>query len=200
MSRKVKAIQLFFTNGIILFALVSLSGCTTNQNENQNTNENVNAFLGTWVGTLEMPMFGGESNASVSQITFTSDRAEVILTSENRTFSMDYTYTTNGDSLILTPTMIDRNGFPGGQSFNGTMPPNGTRPPGNWTWSPNGTQPPGNGTWPPNGTNPYNGTWPSNGTRPPGDNRPSMTVSFIYAVDEEARVLYLNNEQFTKVQ
>jgi ABC-type Fe3+-hydroxamate transport system substrate-binding protein len=179
---------------MILFILVNLSGCTTNQNENQNPNENVNTFLGTWVGTLQMPMFGGRGNTSISQITFTSDQAEVILTSDGRTFSMNYTYTTNGDSLILTPTMTDRAGFPGGQPFNGTIPPNGTRPPGNWTWLPNGTQPQGNGSWPQNGTNPFNGT------RPPGENRQSMTVSFRYTFDKDARVLFLNTVQFTKVQ
>ena len=51
MSEKTTTIQIFFSSGIILLALVSLSGCTTNNNEKQNTNENVNALLGTWVGS-----------------------------------------------------------------------------------------------------------------------------------------------------
>jgi len=82
----------------------------------------------------------------------------MVLTVGNRSFSMNYTYTVNGDSLVLTSLMNDRNGFGGRPPFNGTMPPNGTRPLGNWTGPPNGTQPQGNGTWPPNGTNPHNGT------------------------------------------
>jgi hypothetical protein len=199
MSRKTKIVQIFLTNGIILLALVSLSGCTTNQNENQNTNKNVNALLGTWVGSIQIPMFSGGNNATVSQIAFTSDRTEMVLTSGNRTFTMNYTYSVNGDSLVLIPMMNDRNGFGGRPPFNGTFPDSGTRPPGNWTRPPNGTQPPGNGTWQPNGVNPFNGTWSSNGTRPAGNNQPSMTVSFIYAFEEEARVLFLNNVKFIKV-
>ena len=187
MSRKTKTIQIFLTISIVLLVLVGLGGCTTNQNEIKNTNETVNAFLGTWAGTLEIPMVGGSGNTSASQITFTSNRAEMMLTTGNRTFAMNYMYTTNGNSLILTPTMTDRNGFPGGQPFNGTIPPNGT-------------QPPGNRTWPPNGTNPYNGTWPSNRTQPPGGNRPSMTISLTYAFDEEKTMLTLNGAKFIKTQ
>ena len=147
-----------------------------------------------------MSIFGGGNNATVSQITFTSDRTEMLLTSGYRTFTMNYTYAQTSDTIVLTPIMNDRNGFAGKEPLNRTLPPNGTQFHGNKTWSPNGTQPPGNGTWPPNGMNPYNGTWPSDGTRPPGDNMPSMTVSFNYAVDEEATVLFLNNVQFKKVQ
>jgi hypothetical protein len=136
----------------MVLALVSLSGCTTNQNETQNTNETINTFLGTWTGTLQMPMFGGENNASVSQIIFTSDRAEMIFGDGNRSFSMNYTYTVNSDSLVLTPMMNDRTELDGRPSFNGTSPGNETRPPGNWTAPSNGTQPPENGTWPPKQT------------------------------------------------
>ena len=91
MSQKTKIIQIFLTNGIILLALMNLSGCTTNQNENQNTNKNVNTLLGTWVGSIQIPMFGGGNNATVSQITFMNDRTEMVLTSGNRTFTMNYT-------------------------------------------------------------------------------------------------------------
>ena len=147
-----------------------------------------------------MPMFGAGSNVSVSQITFTNNRTEMILTSQNRTFTLNYTYSATRDTLVLTPLITERNRFAEREPFNGTIPPNATQPPGTWTISPNGTQPPGNGIWPPNGTTPFNGTDPSNWTRPPGYNPSSMTITFLYAFDEGSSVLYLNNEQFIKVQ
>ncbi len=200
MSQKTKKIQLIFINGMVLVAMVGLSGCTSNQIEDQITNENVNTLLGTWRGTLQMPMFDEKNNATISQISFIKNRTEMVLRSENRTFTMNYTYTATNDTLVLTPLMTDRNGFPDREQFNGTLSPNMTMFPGGGAVPPNGTQPPGDRTWPPNGTNPYNGTWPSNRTRTPGDMRLSMTVSFSYAVEEETRMLLLNNVQFTKVQ
>jgi ABC-type Fe3+-hydroxamate transport system substrate-binding protein len=188
MNRKTIILQLSIMSAMIVIVLVNLSGCTTNQNENQRTNNTVNTLLGTWVGTLQIPMFGGRSNTSISQITFTSTLAEMTLSNQERTYSMNYSYTINGNSLILTPIMTNRNGFPGGQPFNRSTPPNGTHLPGNWSGSPNGTQPPGNRTW------------PFNGSRPSGDTRPSMTITLTYIFDVQTKELYLNNAQFTKVE
>jgi len=200
MNRKTKRIQLVSVGGIVLCILVGLSGCTTNQTEKQTTNDNAKTLLGTWTGSLQMPLFSGENNTTLSQIIFTSDSTEMFLTSGKRTFTMNYTYTATSDTLTLTPLMNQRNGFGSREPFNGTAPPNGTLFPGYGTIPPNGTRPPGNETWPLNGTNPpFNRTWPSNGTRPPGEMRPSMTITFNYVVDEQARVLLLNNVQFTKV-
>jgi len=198
MSKKTKIIQILLVN-VVLLVVVCLSGCTTSTTEDQSANEPTNAFLGTWVGTLQMPLFGGGSNATVSQITFTSDRTVMVFSSGERTFTMNYSYKATGDTLVLTPIMVIRNGSSGTESFNGSRPPNGTMFPGNGTLPPNGTQPPGNGTWPPRGGDQNNGSWPSNGTRPPRDTRPSTTVSFTYVVSEEARELYLNNVRFIKV-
>ena len=177
--------------GIVI--LVSLSGCTSNQNTNGNN------LSGTWVGSVGMSMFGGQNNSSVSQIMFTDDKAEITSKSDRGTFTMEYTYSVNGDVLVFEPKFTNRNGFPGGQSNNGSLPPNGTGP-----W--NGSRPPSNGTWAPNGTRPDNSTWPSNRTRPnngtwnPGNGRPSMSVSFTYSFNEEYTILYLNGATFKKVQ
>jgi hypothetical protein len=200
MKQQTKTITLLFINSIVLFALVSLSGCTTNQTKNQTTNEYANSLIGTWAGTLQIPMFGGENNTTVTQISFTMNRSEMILSGAEKTLTMNYTYIATSDTLTLTPLMTERNGFTGGEPFNGTAPPNGTMFPRNRTSPPNGTLPPGNGTLPPNGGNPYNGSWPSNGTRPQGDMRQSMTVTLSYTLDKEAGILLLNNARFTKIQ
>lgn len=175
-----------YTQGLVIitsfiFLVVCFSGCTSIQNTNGNP------FSGTWVGSVEMPMFAGISNTSVSQITFTDSNMEMTLTSERGTYTMNYTYTVNGDTLALQPKFPGRGGFPGRQPYNGSRPPT-------------------NGTWPGNGTRPHNDTWPSNGTRPnngtwnPGGERPSMSVSFVYSFNEEHTVLYLNGSPLTKVQ
>jgi hypothetical protein len=198
MKKKTNVVQIVFVTSAIVLTIVGLSGCTSNTAEDNDLNDQTTTLVGTWVGTLQIPLFGGNSNATVSQITFTGNRTEMMLSSGGRTMTMNYTYTTTSETIVLTPVM-ERSGFPSQGSFNGTFPQNGTMPPRNETWSPNGTRPPGNGTWPPNGENPYNGTSPSNGTRPTGNIRPSMTITFTYAFNKEPTVLYLNNNRFTKV-
>jgi hypothetical protein len=194
-----KNVQLLSAGVLIFCILISLSGCTTNQIAKQNTNGNENTLLGTWVGTLQMQMFGGGSNVSVTQITFTNNAAELTLGSAQGSFIMNYSYSVNGNTLVLQPTFNNRGGFPGGQSFNGTMPPNGTRPPGNGTWPQNGTMPK-NGTWPANGTRPPgNETWPQNGTQPPGNQQPPASISFTYRFNDDDTMLYLNETQFTRI-
>jgi hypothetical protein len=184
---------------IMFCAIVSLSGCTTNQTTSQNINENDKALLGTWMGSLQMSLFGNQNNTTITQITFTNNLSEIVLTTENRTFPMNYTYTAAGGTLVLTPSMNNRNGFPGRQPFNGSQPRNGTIYPWNGTGAPNGTQPPENRTWPSNGTNPDPGGWPSNSMQQQGQ-RLFMNLSFTYAVDAQATILILNNAQFTKLQ
>ncbi len=191
MKQKTRDILVLTSSGFIFLALVNLCGCTTNQNKN--INSDANWLLGSWVGTLQIPLFGGDDNTFVSEITFSSDHAEMILTNGNRTFSMNYTYLINDNSLVLTPIMPERGRFPDRRPLNGTFPPNGTRASGNET------QPSGDRMWLPNNTDPYNGTWPSNRTHPPGDNQGLMTLTFLYAFDEENKVLFLNTAHFTKV-
>ncbi len=198
MNRKPKTMLITILGGMMFFSLLHLSGCTSNQIETQNIDNSQQEFIGTWVGTLQIPMFGADENATMSQISFTTDCATIVLTNDNRTFSRNYSYSVNNDSLILTPMIRDRGMFPGGRLQNETNPWNGTSP--SEVLPPNGTQPPGDGFWPPNGTNPSNRTWPSNGTRPPGENRASMTLTFLYTFDEEATVLLLDGIVFMKVQ
>lgn len=182
---------------MMFFSLLYLSGCTSNQTETQNINNSKQVFIGTWVGTLQIPMFGAGRNATVSQISFTTDCATMVLTNDNRTFSMNYSYAVNSDSLVLTPMIQDPGMFPERRLQNETNPWNGTYPPE--VLPPNGTQPPGDG-FAPNGTNPSNGTWPSNGTRLPRENRASMTLTFLYTFNEEVMVLLLDGIAFMKVQ
>lgn len=195
MNKKITP-QILIINNILFFALItSLSGCTTNQV----TNENVNSFLGTWVGTTEIPMSGREGNASVSQITFTINTAKLTFNITQESFTMNYTYTINGNTLMLQPIFNERDAFPGGQPFNRTMPFNGTRPPRNGTWPQNGSIP-NNETLPFNGTQPWeNGTWLHNWTRPPSNQRLSPLISFTYRFNNIYTILYLNESQFTKL-
>jgi hypothetical protein len=176
------------TVGIIVI-LVSLCGCTSNQN----TDETETQLSGTWVGNVEIPMSGGITNTSVSQITFSSNTASLTLKNTQGLSTMNYTFTVNGNTLVLQPTFSNIGGFPGGQLNNGTRPGNWTRPPTNETW-------PQNGTRPYNGTRPGNWTRPENGTWNPGGGRPSMSISFSYSFNEDHTVLYLNGAIFNKIK
>jgi hypothetical protein len=199
MTQKTQTIKTISTLSILLLIMVGLSGCTTNQTTNQTT-KTTSSLIGTWTGSLQLPPFGGGMNATITQITFTTNQTEMKLSDQTRSFTMNYTYTTTSDTITLTPMRTNRNGFQGRGSFNGTTPPNGTMFPGNSTNLPNGTQPPGNGTWPPGGeTPPFNGTGPMNGT-PPGDMRQSMTITLIYTMDTNSQELVLNNKRFIKIQ
>ena len=71
MKQEKYAQALGVTVGFIVI-LVSLCGCTSNQN----TNETKTQLSGTWVGNVEIPMSGGITNTSVSQITFSSNTAD----------------------------------------------------------------------------------------------------------------------------
>jgi hypothetical protein len=186
----------------LLVILVNVCGCTSKQN----TNETAIQLSGTWVGNVEIPMSGGIMNASVSQITFTSTTSELTLNSIQGSFTMNCTYTMNGNTLVLQPTFRNIGGFLGQPPQNGIPPgDNATRPPMNDTWPTNGTRPPVNDTWPMNGTRPGNGTQPGNWTRlgngtwNPGGGQLLMPLSFTYTLNEEQTVLYLNGAEFRKV-
>jgi|WetSurMetagenome_2_1015567.scaffolds.fasta_scaffold02499_8 hypothetical protein len=177
---------------VITFAFISLVVCFSGCTSNQNTNGNGNIFSGTWVGNVDMSLSGGRGNTSVTQIIFTGSNAEMTLNSDQGSFITNYTFTTNGNTMILEPKFNDRGGFPGRQPNNSTVPGNWTRPPSNETW-------PTNGTRPYNGTRPGNWTRPENGTWNPGGGRPSMSISFTYSVNEDYTVLYLNGAEFRKI-
>ncbi len=198
MNEKTKTMLITILVGMMFFSVIHLSGCTSNQTETQNINNSQQVYIGTWVGTLQIPMFGAGKNATMHQISFTTDSATMIVTNDNRTFSMNYSYVVNIDSLVLTPMLQSQGMFSERRPQNETSPWNGTYQPG--LLPPNGTQPPGDGFWPLNGTNPHNRTWLSNGTRPSGENPASMTLTFLYTFDEEATVLLLDGKAFMKVQ
>lgn len=165
--------------GIVIFlAVVSLSGCTTNQNTGSTTSNVLEKFIGTWTGNKETSMLGGRGNVSITQLTFTENITEETLTSNERTFTMNYTYSVQGNKLILEPKFTGGGRFSGGQSYNRTRQYNVTRPNGTW----NSTRlPPGSG-------------------QPSGGQRPSMSISFDYSFNEGYTVLYLDGSQFTKIQ
>jgi hypothetical protein len=199
MIRKRKiTVQLGALSVVLFLAMVSLSGCTTTRTADQSTIRATNNLIGTWAGNVEVPM-GASNNTPVSQLTFQDSTVKVAFLNERGTFTMNYTYSVSGETLVLQPAFPGRGGLGGSQPFNGTRPWNGT---GQW----NGTRPPGNETWSPNGTRPYNGSWPSNWTRPgngtqfPGNGRSSMEISFTYYLDEQNNILFLNGSPFTKVQ
>lgn len=174
---------------VLFFIVASLSGCVSNQTANLNVNNDATKFLGTWSGSIVIPMFGNRNNSAMSltQLTFSQDRVEVTMTSEQGSFPMTYNYTINGNTLVLEPRIFNRGGFPGRQSPNGQWPRNGTRP--------------SNETWPPyNNSRPYNGSRPSNWTQPSDDNRQSMNLSFVYSFNEQDTVLNLNGAEFMKIQ
>lgn len=185
--------------GCILIAIVGLSGCTTNQTTTKDTNTDVSSLLGTWVGAVQMQMAGGWGNTSVSQITFTSNTAQLTLSGIQESMVMNCTYTTKGNSLVLQRIFDDRGGLPAGQPFNGTLPSNRTHPPGNGTWPQNETFP-GNQTLPLNGTHlPGNWTEPQNWSSPPMNQRPAESISFTYRLNEDGTILYLNDSRFTRI-
>jgi hypothetical protein len=194
MGQRKTSVQVLATSVVLFLALVSLSGCTTTQTANQNTIGNINKLTGTWTGNVEMSMVRGGNNTSISQLIFNDTRVEATLLNERGSYTMNYTYVVDGETLLLHPDFTSRGGPYGGrQPLNDTRPWNGTV-----QW--NGTRPTGNGTWPPNGTWPSNGTRPGNGTWSPGNGRPSMEISFTYYLDEQNFILYLNGSPFTKVQ
>jgi len=196
MKQEKYAQTLGVTVGIIVI-LVSLCGCTSNQN----TNETKTQLSGTWVGTVEIPMSGGMMNTSLTQITFTSNTAELTLKNTQRSSTMNYTFTVNGNTLVLQPTFSNIGGFPGQPPQNGTRLWNDTaRPPMNGTFPTNGTRPPMNGTLPLNSTRPGNFTRPENGTWNLIGGQQPMSMSFTYSLNEEHTVLYLNGAEFRKVQ
>jgi hypothetical protein len=183
LKQKKYAQALGVTVGIIVI-LVSLCGCTSNQN----TNETKTQLSGTWVGNAEIPISGGIMNTSLTQITFTSNTAELTLKNTQRSSTMNYTFTVNGNTLVLQPTFSNMGGFPGQPPQNRTQPWNDTiRPPMNETWPINGTRP---GNW----TRPQNGTWNS------GVGRPELSISFSYSFNENHTVLYLNGAAFNKIK
>jgi len=200
MGQRKTSVHVLATSVVLFLALVSLSGCTTTQTANQNTIGNINKLTGTWTGNVEMSMVREGNNTSISQLIFNDTRVEATLLSERGSYTMNYTYVVDGETLVLHPDFTSGGGPYGGrQPYNGTQPWNET---GQW----NGTRPPGNSTWPSNGTRPYNGSWPSNWTRPgngtqsPGNRRSFMEISFTYSLDEQHNILYLNGSPFTKVQ
>jgi len=174
-----------------LMVLVSLSGCTSTSH--QNTNQTTTQLTGIWVGTVQISTFGGRGNSSISQITFGGNTAEVTLESSQGSFTMNYTYATNGNTLSLTPNFNGRGGFPGRMPQNGTHSWNNTaRPPMNETW-PNGTRP---GNW----TRPSNWTASGNQTWNPGEGQRSLFVSFTYSLNADRTILTLNGAEYRKVQ
>jgi hypothetical protein len=182
-----------YTQGLVIavvfFSLVvCFSGCTSNQK----TNETRTQLSGTWVGNVEMPLFGRNVNASVSKIAFSGNKVEMTLNSEQGTFTANYSYSINGSTLVLEPQFNGRGGFPGRQPNNSTLPGNWTRSPSNETW-------PTNVTYSYNGTRPGNWTRPENGTWNPRGGQPSMSLSFTYSINEGYTVLYLNGAEFRKI-
>jgi hypothetical protein len=174
---------------VCLVILISISGCTSSQNMDKTSTQ----LSGTWVGDVALSMSGGRGNTSISQITFMSTIAEVTLMSVQGSFTMNYNYTVNGNTLVLEPTFTNRGGFPGQTPQNGTRPWNNTsQPPMNETW-------PFNGTGPGNGTRPWNWTRPENGTWNPSGGQRSLSISFSYRFNEEHTILYLNGAEFRKV-
>jgi len=178
-----KSIKALVVVSSFIFLVVCFSGCTSNQN----INENENILTGTWAGAVQMPMFGRTGNVTVSKIAFSGNTTELTLTTQQGTFTTNYTYAINGATLVFTPRFNGRGGFPGGQQYNRT------RLPGNWTGQPtNDTRS--------NETHPYNNSRLGNRTGYPGGGQPVMSVSFTYSVNEDQTILYLNGAEFRKVE
>jgi hypothetical protein len=186
--RETKTVEAIVITISALFIIGCLSGCTSNQNTTPNH------LVGIWAGSVEMPMGGGRGNTSISQLSFTDTSVQLTMESKMGTWTMEYTYSINGNTLVLQPSFSGGGPFPRGPSQNGTQPwNNNTRPPGNWSG-------PSNGTGPYNGSWPSNWTQPNNGTRQPGNGRPSMSITFEYYTNEDYTIISLNGAQFTKIQ
>ena len=174
---------------MVISAAIFFSGCTNTNVINQNSD--LKKFIGAWTGNKDISNFGGRSNDSITKLIFMDNLVTVILTNEQGTNIVNYTYKLDGDKLILEPKFDGIGGFSGRQLTNGTQQWNGTELPNNTRpW--NGTEPP-NGTWKPNGT------IPDNGGQIPYGQRPSMSISFIYSFNEAFDILYLDESQFIKI-
>lgn len=114
-------------------------------------------------------MFGPMQNTTMTQVTFIKVTVSAMLTSDRGSFTMNYTFTLEGNVLVLEPQFGGSGGFPpGGQPFNGSRPPN-------------------------------NSTQPWNGTQPPTDrDRPSMSIRLEYSFNEQNTILYLDGSPFIK--
>jgi len=167
---------------IVFFIIICLSGCENTQNTNADTSK----FIGTWIGNLEISMFGSQGNSTITQLTFIDNEATAVMTSSLGSRTMNYTYALQGSNLILAPKFGDFGGHQGGRP-----PFNGTQPPGNHSWPINGSQP-WNGSRPP-----YNGSWQSG--QQPGGGRFSMNISLTYQFNEDNTVVYLNESEFSKI-
>jgi len=164
---------------VIICLALGLSGCDTTTQSASGADARLQ---GTWQGSLPLSMNGG-GNSTLTKISFTDGNAVLTIVSDFGTRTMNATYQTSSGSLVLRLQFgqgFDR------QGFNGSMLPNGTRPPFN-------------GSWPVNGTGPGNGTRPDgNGSQPPGSQQ-QETMTFTYRVDDGNQFLYLDNAAFSKV-
>jgi hypothetical protein len=190
LQKQAFAISIIF----IFLTTVYLSGCTDTKNTDNSLNSK---FIGTWTGSVEVSTFGGPmgGNSTFTKLTFMQDIVAATITNDRGTNTMNYTYTINGNNLILEPTFSG--GFIPGRQSNGTQPYfNNTMPPSNNTRPFNNTMPPSNGTRPP-----FNNTWSPNGQQPPGGQQsPSISLSFSYSFDENYTFLYLDGSKFIKIQ
>lgn len=176
----------------VLLLIVSLCGCT--ENNSLDTNDELSKFLGTWTGNMEFSMFNYSNNSSrnnmtdfnnisstnITELEFTLNNLNMIVSIGNETQEMSFTYIIEGNKLILSPE------FDNGPLFNGQNPFDG--------------EPPNNDTRPPfDGENPFNGEPPNNRNRPIFDGeQPSRKLSYVFNFNEELNILYLNGTPFTK--
>jgi hypothetical protein len=81
----------------ILLIVIFFSGCTESNNSNDETI--LSGFVGTWTGNL-VSTFKGRT-ANITGLTFIENTVDVTMNSDRGTNTMAYTYTVEGEKLVL---------------------------------------------------------------------------------------------------
>lgn len=164
-----------------LFA-VFLCGCT--ENIGTNNGVDLSKFLGTWTGNMETSMFGFRGNGSAWNMTdFRENRTAGNITKLEFTVDTLYMTITIGNETQTIPQTYT---MEGGQLIL-SMQFTDERP--GWM------QPPPDGEQPP-----FEGESPPDRERPTNGERPSITRSYAYSLNENYDVLYLNGSPFKKAK
>lgn len=103
----------FILGFTILLMTIILSGCTESNNLNDETV--LSNFVGTWAGNL-VSTFKGRT-ANITGLTFIENTVDVTMNSDRGTNTMIYTYTVDGEKLILDAKLEN-----GGRQGNRQLP------------------------------------------------------------------------------
>ena len=184
---------------VFIFAIF-LCGCI--ETDSSNSGVDASRFVGTWVGNMETQMVGFRENhppmnmtdnfendtdgnftdfrenapsANITQLEFTSDTLDTTITMGETTRTMSYSYTIEGNQLLLSVQ------FTGEPPDWGQQLPEGDRPPFDDEMPSDDERPPFDGERPFDGENPF------------------QQLSYTFQFNEDNTILYLDGSPFSKI-